>query len=141
MTSHKVKHSMPQRRRPIIHRQQNRTYSLSGLYRKSLFSRPHHTFGRLRDEQQNELRTGGVQRVPQSCGRCRRGVKKRITFLRRRRRTSQTTTRESPRSLCIARSEDVRPCQVSVYDGLCFHGLTKTLSRLQAVRRRARNYC
>lgn len=80
------------------------------LIENVLFLRPHRPFGRLRDElwRQYGLRTGGVQRVPQSCRRCRGGVKKRITFIRRRRRTSQTAVRESHRSLCIARSQDVR---------------------------------
>lgn len=89
------------------------------LIENALFPRPHRSFGRLRDEprRQGGMRIGGIQRVPEGRGRCRGGVKKRITFIGRRRRTSQTAARESPRSLCIARSQDVRPAsQLSVYD-------------------------
>lgn len=103
------------------------------LIENVLFLRPHRSFGWLRDElrRQNGFRTGGVQRIPESRRRCRGGVKKRITFIGRRRRTSQTAARESPRSLCIARSQDVRRYQLSVY--VLFPRLTKILSRAAGI--------
>jgi len=78
---------------------------------KSLLTRPHCPSGRLRDElrQQRDLRIGGIQRVPKGRGGRSRGVKKRVTFFGRRRRAPQAAAREPSRSLCIARSQDVRP--------------------------------
>lgn len=82
--------------------------------------RPHRSLGRLRDElqQQDGLRISGVQCISSGRGRCRRSVKKRITFLGRRRCAFETAARESRHSLCTARSQDVSAYQVSVYDAL-----------------------